>query len=408
MKKEEKFLEIMSYQKYENNYPKERRIRQTKQSSAKARRIKLPPIDKNLMIIVIMLIIFGIVAIFSASAPEGVDYYENPLYYPIRHLAFAFFGIIGMVIISRIHYKNWEHWVMPVAVITIALITMTLIPGLGKTDFGSSRWLTFLPIQPSEFGKFACILLMASCLSKAKNLMHPLVIKHCGLIGFMMLIILLQPNMSMFIILAITSLAMLFVAGMNFTIFAGAAAAMVPLAGFIILKNAYQSKRIMGWLDPFSDPQGIGYNIIQSWYAIASGGLLGVGLGNSKQKLYYLPVGYTDFVFSVIAEEAGFVGITVLVSLFLLFLTFGFKVAMRCEDMFGRLLAFGIVFNISFQAFTNMCVASGVFPVTGVTLPLISYGGSSFIATCAMIGVLFNISRYSVKKERKAQNAAKQ
>ena len=161
----------------------------------------------------------------------------------------------------------------------------------------------------------------------------------------------------------------------------------------------------MGWLDPFSDPQGIGYNIIQSWYAIASGGLLGVGLGNSKQKLYYLPVGYTDFVFSVIAEETGFVGITVLVLLFLLFLTFGFKVAIRCEDMFGRLLAFGIVFNISFQAFTNMCVASGVFPVTGVTLPLISYGGSSFIATCAMIGVLFNISRYSVKKERKADDA---
>ena len=392
----------MSYPNYQNKKRKPNPERQQKR-----RRIKLPPINKNLLIVVVMLIIFGIVAIFSASAPEGVDYYENPLYYPLRHLAFAVFGIAGMVIISRIHYKNWERWVMPVAITTIALIVMTLIPGLGRTDYGSSRWLTFLPIQPSEFGKFACILLMASCLCKAKNLMHPMVVKHLGLIGFMMLIILMQPNMSMFIILAMTSLAMLFVAGMNFTIFITAAAAMVPLAGFIILKNAYQSKRIMGWLDPFSDPQGIGYNIIQSWYAIASGGLLGVGLGNSKQKLYYLPVGYTDFVFSVIAEECGFVGITVLVLLFLMFINFGFKVAMRCEDMFGRLLAFGIVFNIGFQAFTNMCVASGVFPVTGVTLPLISYGGSSFIATCAMIGVLFNISRYPMKKEGKAENAAK-
>ena len=394
----------MSYRNYPNDQDIQD-VKRRKRQSSKRVRTKLPPINRNLLIVVIMLMIFGIVAIFSASAPEGVDHYENPLYYPIRHLGFAVFGWFALFFISRIPYKNWERWVMPVSIITIALITMTLIPGLGKTDYGSSRWLTFLPIQPSEFGKFACILLMASCLSKVKSLKNTLVLKHGGLIGFMMVIILLQPNMSMLVMLAVTCLAMLFVAGMNVAIFIGAAAAMIPVAGFIILKHAYQLRRILGWLDPFSDPQGGGYNIIQSWYAIASGGLLGVGLGNSKQKLYYLPVGYTDFVFSVIAEESGFVGVTILVLLFLLFLNFGFKVAMRCEDMFGRLLAFGIVFNISFQAFTNMSVAAGVFPVTGVTLPLISYGGSSFIVTCAMIGVLFNISRYSVKKERKADDA---
>ena len=393
----------MSYQRQQAE--KKLKKRKKSQSDFQLHKLKkLPPINKNLLIVVIMLIIFGIVAIFSASAPEGADHYANPLYYPINHLKFAVFGFFLMFLTSRIHFKNWEKWVIPISVVIIALIAATLVPGLGRTDYGSSRWLTFLPIQPSEFGKFACILLMASCLCKAKSLKDPIIQKHGLLILIMLAIIFKQPNMSMCIILIATSFSMLFVGGMSLTLFGIGVASVIPLVGLAITKMAYQSKRIIGWLDPFSDPQGMGYNIIQSWYAIASGGLLGVGLGNSKQKLYYLPVGYTDFVFSVIAEESGFVGITVLVLLFILFINIGFKIAMRCENMFGRLMAFGIVFNIGFQAFVNMCVASGVFPVTGVTLPLISYGGSSFIVTTAMLGVLMNISRYSVKKERNSNN----
>ena len=368
---------------------------------------KLPPVNKNLLIVVLMLVIFGIVAIFSASAPEGVDHYENPLFYPLNHLKFAVVGFFLMFLTSRIHFKNWEKWIMPVSIVTIALIAATLVPGLGKTSYGSSRWLTFLPIQPSEFGKFACVLLMSSALYKAKNVLDPLVIKHFALVALMMLIILVQPNMSIFLLLGITCLAMLTAAGMNLRIFITTAVIAIPCVLYLIMNTEYQRKRVMGWLDPFSDPQGIGYNIIQSWYAISSGGLLGVGIGNSKQKLYYLPFGHTDFIFSVIAEELGFVGISVLVILFLLFINIGFKVAARCEDQFGRLLAFGITFIIGVQAFINMCVASGVFPVTGVTLPMISYGGSSFIVTTAMIGVLLNISRYSAKKERKPYNENK-
>lgn len=368
---------------------------------------KLPPVNKNLLIVVLMLVIFGIVAIFSASAPEGVDHYENPLFYPLNHLKFAVVGFFLMFLTSRIHFKNWEKWVMPVSIVTIALIAATLVPGLGKTSYGSSRWLTFLPIQPSEFGKFACVLLMSSALYKAKNVLDPLVIKHFALVALMMLIILVQPNMSIFLLLGITCLAMLTAAGMNLRIFITTAVIAIPCVLYLIMNTEYQRKRVMGWLDPFSDPQGIGYNIIQSWYAISSGGLLGVGIGNSKQKLYYLPFGHTDFIFSVIAEELGFVGISVLVILFLLFINIGFKIAARCEDQFGRLLAFGITFIIGVQAFINMCVASGVFPVTGVTLPMISYGGSSFIVTTAMIGVLLNISRYSAKKERKPYNENK-
>ncbi len=397
----------MSYQRQQTRQ-KPRRKKEAGLGEIFKHLTKLPPVNKNLLVVVLMLSLIGIVAIFSASAPEGVDHYENPLFYPIKHLTFAIVGFCLMYVASLIHYKNWERWLMPVAIVTISLIGATLVPGLGKTDYGSSRWLTFLPIQPSEFGKFACILLMASSLYKAKNVMDEKVIKHFALIGLMMLIILLQPNMSMFLLLGITCLAMLAAAGMNLRIFIFAVACFAPFVIHRIMTTPYQRKRIMGWLDPFSDPQGIGYNIIQSWYAISSGGLLGAGIGNSKQKLYYLPFGHTDFIFAVIGEELGFIGVCVLVTLFLLFINIGFKIAMRCEDQFGRLLAFGITFIIGVQAFINMCVASGVFPVTGVTLPLISYGGSSIIVTTAMIGVLLNISRYSVKKERKQKNEQQQ
>jgi len=396
----------MSYRNYPDNIPHKIR-RKPKRKTKGFKLIKLPPVNRNLLIVVLMLALLGIIAIFSASAPEGVDHYANPLYYPINHLKFAVVGFFLMFLTSRIHFKNWERWVMPVSIVTISLIVATLIPGLGKTSYGSSRWLTFLPIQPSEFGKFACVLLMASSLYKAKNVMDKKVLKHLMLIGIMMLVILLQPNMSIFMLLFITCLAMLAAAGMNLKIFITTALAIAPVFLFMIMSTPYQRKRVMGWIDPFSDPQGIGYNIIQSWYAISGGGFFGVGIGNSKQKLYYLPFGHTDFIFSVIAEELGFIGITVLVTLFLLFITLGLKIATRCQDQFGRLLAFGITFIIGVQAFINMCVASGVFPVTGVTLPLISYGGSSFIVTTAMIGILLNISRYSVKIERKKFNNAK-
>lgn len=368
---------------------------------------KLPSVNKDLLIVVLTLSLFGIVAIFSASAPEGVDHYENPLYYPLNHLKFAVAGFFLMFLTSKIHYKNWKRWIIPISIVTISLIAATLIPGLGKTNYGSSRWLTFLPIQPSEFGKFACVLLMSTALYKAKNVIDKNVLKHFGLILLMMIIILLQPNLSIFILLGVTCFAILVAAGMNLKIFTILASIAIPVVITIILNTPYQLKRVLGWLDPFSDPQGIGYNIIQSWYAISSGGLLGTGIGNSKQKLYYLPFGHTDFIFSVIGEELGFIGITVLVILFLFFIHLGFKIAARCQDQFGKLLAFGITFIIGFQAFINMCVASGVFPVTGVTLPLISYGGSSFIVTTAMIGILLNISRYTTSPTERGKTNEK-
>ncbi|MCQ2958135.1 MAG: putative lipid II flippase FtsW [Candidatus Gastranaerophilales bacterium] len=389
------YSEIMSYQKSDRIIPKR-----------KHKLKKLPPVSKNLLIVVIMLMVFGTVAIFSATSPDGIAIANNPLYYPIRHIVFCIIGIITMLWASKFPYTRWKKYVVPFATGVIVAIALTLVPGIGKTDYGASRWLVIGPlqIQPSEFCKFACILRMATALSQIKNtLWTPLFKKHVFIILIMAFIIFKQPNMSMLIMLFSTCAGMTFAAGLNPAIFLmGAGGAVVGITA-LIFKSAYQSTRIIGWLHPELDPQGAGYNILQSWYAIASGGFFGAGLGASKQKLYYLPVGYTDFIFSVIAEELGFIGISVLIMLFILFITLGFKVAARCKDPFGRLMAFGIVFCIGFQAVTNMCVASGVFPVTGVTLPFISYGGTSFIATSLMVGVLFNISRYGKRKERKPE-----
>ena len=373
----------------------------------KSNKEKLPPVNPNLLIVILMLIIFGMVAIFSATAPDGIAIANNPLYYPIKHIGFVIIGFGIMTFASKIPYTKWSKIAVPFAGVISVLIVLTLIPGIGKTDYGSSRWISlgFMQFQPSEFCKFACILLMASALSKVKNtLFHPLFNKHALIILFMAFIIFKQPNMSMLIILFVTCAGMCFAAGLHPAIFIAGAGGLAAAISYFISNTAYQSTRITGWLNPQADPQGAGYNILQSWYAIASGGLLGVGLGASKQKLYYLPVGYTDFIFAVISEELGFIGVLVLITLFILFMTLGFRVAARCKDTFGRLMAFGIVFCIGFQAVANMCVASGVFPVTGITLPLISYGGTSFFATSLMLGVLLNISRYSRKKERKSDS----
>ena len=359
---------------------------------------KCPPVDKTLLLIIIFLCIFGLIAVFSAGIAEGVEHYSNPLYYPIKQLTLAIPGFIIMFFLSYIPFSNWKKWTMFISLVTAALIIATLIPGLGKTDYGSSRWLTFLPVQPSEFGKLACILLAASGLCNAKTLLDKKLLKNCMVILVIMIVILKQPNMSLFLLLSITGFAMFLMAGLNLWLPFFIGCAFVPFVAYRILSTPYQAKRIMGWLDPFSDPQGLGYNIIQSWYAISSGGLFGCGIGNSKQKLYYLPFGYTDFIFAVISEELGFIGSVALIILFLLFIKQGFKICSLCDDKFGKLLGFGIVFIIAAQAFINMCVAIGVFPVTGVTLPLISYGGSSFIATTAMLGILLNISRYNNKR----------
>lgn len=357
--------------------------------------------DKMLLIIIISLVIFGIMAIFSAGAPEGSQVYHNPFYFPIKHVVAVIIGIILMLITNNINYKIWKPLTMPVAITVTLLTAATLIPGIGRTDYGSSRWLMGLPIQPSEFTKMATIILVSSAITNSKNIFSRKMFEHLLFVGVMIIIVLKQPNLSIAVILTLITISLLLVGGTSFRLIGGfglSALSLLLVFGIDNIMHGYQMKRITGWLDPWSDPQGIGYNIIQSLYAIGSGGFMGVGYGMSRQKLFWLPFCYTDFIFAVICEEFGFVGAVLLIGLFLAFIYRGFYIANKCTNHFGKLLAFGITFSIAIQAFINIAVATGVFPVTGVTLPLISHGGTSIVITLGMLGILLNISRNRIKK----------
>jgi len=355
--------------------------------------------DTMLVIVIACLVIFGIMAIFSAGAPEGSELYQNPVYFPIKHITAVIIGFILLVATSKINYKIWRPWTIPIAMGATLLTAATLIPGVGRVDYGSARWL--FGIQPSEFTKMATILLVSSAITNSKSLFSRKMLDHLLIVGIMIVIVLKQPNLSIAVILTMITVSLLLVGGASFRLIGGFGLGSVSLLlifGVENLMHGYQMKRITGWLDPWSDPQGIGYNIIQSLYAIGSGGLFGAGYGMSRQKLFWLPFCYTDFIFAVICEEFGFIGAVSLIGLFLAFIYRGFYIANRCTNHFGKLLAFGITFSIAVQAFINIAVATGVFPVTGVTLPLISHGGTSIVITMGMLGILLNISKKRIKK----------
>jgi len=383
----------MSLRKKRLALHKNREIQNKKKSN-----IILAPPDSMLIVIIVALIIFGSMAIFTAGAPEGFEVYHNPAYYVIKHILFVALGCFLMIKTSRFDYRYWKELAVPFSIVTIILIGATFIPGLGKTSYGSSRWLAILPVQPSELAKIGCIFLAGSALVQARSLFDKKLLKHLFLILVMVALIFKQPNLSISMIISLVTMAMMLVAGVSYVLLSGIIVTLIPFVYAHILSTPYQLKRITGWLKPWADPQGTGYNLIQSLYAIGSGGIFGVGFGNSKQKLFWLPFRHTDFIFAVIAEEFGLIGCIILIGIFFAFIYRGFLIANRCTDMFGRLVAFGITFSIGLQAFINIGVAEGVLPVTGVTLPLISYGGSSVVITLFMLGILLNISRKRVKK----------
>jgi cell division protein FtsW len=354
--------------------------------------------DRSLVYTIFILVFFGIIMVFSAGAPEGNEIYNNSYYYLIRHLISVVFGFIFLRLALKFDFRHWKELAVPFGLFTIFMIFLTYVPFLGRTTLGSSRWLTFLPFQPSELAKPAVIFLAAAALADTKNIFTSKMFAYLALIGVMFLLILFQPNLSIAMIIATITVAMFFAGGISLWLITVPGLLLGTMVLFHVRSTKYQLARITGWLNPWADPQGTGYNLIQSWYAIGSGGIWGLGFGNSKQKLFWLPFRHTDFIFAVIAEELGMIGCLVLIGLFLALIHRGFLIANRCENVFGKFLAFGITFSIGLQAFINIGVATGVLPVTGVTLPLISYGGSSMFITMFMLGILLNISRKRIKK----------
>lgn len=349
---------------------------------------------------VLFILGIGVVMVYSASAVAAFHDYGDSFYFVKRQLLFAGLGLIAMFITMNTDYWFWKKHARYVLIGCFVLLVIVLIPGIGNIRGGARSWLgiSSFGIQPSEFTKLGLILFLAKLLSDesvnitkfTKGLLPPLM-----LMGAAFGLIMLQPDLGTGVVLVGSSIIVIFAAGARLRHLFGLAG--VGLAGFVGLIAAapYRLQRITAFLDPWQDPLGAGYQIIQSLYAIGPGGLVGLGLGMSRQKYNYLPEPQTDFIFSILAEELGFIGGAALLCLFLLLVWRGLRVAITVQDTFGSLLAAGIVGMIAVQVVINIGVVIGMFPVTGITLPLVSYGGSSLTLMLTALGILLNISRYA-------------
>ncbi|MED4958207.1 stage V sporulation protein E [Paenibacillus macerans] len=356
--------------------------------------------DFWLMASILGLLAIGIVMVYSAGSVLAFHDYGDSFYFVKRQLLFAVLGLVAMFLMMNFDYRLLRKYAKVGLVICFALLVIVLIPGIGVVRGGARSWLgiSSFGIQPSEFMKLGMILFLSYFLSQedykitnfAKGLLPPL-----GVIGLAFGLIMLQPDLGTGTVMLGASLLIVFTAGARILHLAGLAG--LGTLGFVglILAAPYRLKRITAFLDPWSDPLGAGYQIIQSLYAIGPGGLAGLGLGMSRQKYSYVPEPQTDFIFSILAEELGFIGGLLVLLLFLILVWRGMRVAMTIDDTFGSLLAVGIVGMVAVQVVINIGVVIGLMPVTGITLPLISYGGSSLTLMLTALGILLNLSRYA-------------
>jgi cell division protein FtsW len=358
------------------------------------RRVVAMRSDQTLIYITLSLVLVGLMSVFTASAAQADLETGNSIAILFKQVLSAILGGLLLVGLSRFSFERLKFLAHPLAFVSIGLLLLTML--VGTTANGSERWI-MLPFgfqfQPSDLAKVAAILLMAQATSQPR-LFNGTGLFNLALITGMIALIYQQPNLSVSMILGMMTVAMLFVAGLSLHVLVPSLCGIAYVVSKKVAQTPYQMERITGWIDPWRDPLDTGYNLIQSYYAVGAGGLFGAGLGNSIQKLYYLPFQHTDFIFSVICEEWGFFGAAIVLGLFGLLAWRGFTIARQCPSPFGRMLAFGLTLAITLQAIINICVTIGLMPVTGVTLPLISYGGTSMIVTLGMIGILLNISRY--------------
>lgn len=354
-------------------------------------------VDRWLFTVTLLLIFIGLVMVFSASAVMAKERYGSGYFFLLRQLGWATGGLLLMVVAMKLDYRRYKH---PAAVFSLLGLTTLMLILVFFVDRAhhTHRWIHWGPFsfQPSEMAKPALILFLAfflesrtSSMDQWRSTVIPAVLPTLAFIG----LIVFQPDLGTAIACAAITGCILFVAGLEMRYLGYAfLASLLPLY-FLIFHVAYRRARILAFLDPYSDPQGRGFHIIQSLIAVSTGGITGVGLMEGKQKLFYLPEPHTDFIFAVTAEELGLVGSLVIVLLFAIFLWRGIRTALRTQDMFGRFLAVGITSMIVVQALINISVVLGLMPTKGIPLPFVSYGGSSLFFALACVGVLLNISK---------------
>lgn len=359
-------------------------------------RPKAPP-DFLMLVSIFFLLAIGIIMVLSASSYAAMVTYNDVFYYFKRQLLWVAIGLVSMALARRVPYRNWQRLIKPLFVIAVVLLLAVLV--MGATVQGASRWLGIGPfhLQPSEVIKPVMVLYLAaylshyrSDLSSWRGLLPPLAV-----LAVVCVLILAQPDMGTAVTIAATTYAMLFVAGAKREHLAVLALLGVGAGLAAIAIAPYRLERFLAVRDPFADPGDTGFQMVQSLYALGSGGPLGVGLGLSRQKYLYVPERHTDFIFAILGEELGFVGGVIVLLLFFVLFWRGLQTALRAPDEFGSLLAAGLTLTVAIQVCINLGVVMVVMPVTGITLPLISYGGSSLLFTLFSLGVLLNISQYT-------------
>lgn len=355
-------------------------------------------IDYKLFISVCILALFGTIMIYTSSQIWAEFKFNDSFKFFKNQFIFFIIGIIIMFILSKIDYNLYKKKSNLIIFICFLLLVLVLIPGIGIVRNGSRSWFGIggFGIQPSEAAKVGLVIFVSKYLSNNYNIMYNIkkgVIPILSVIILFFMLIMLEPDFGTAMVITMSLIAMIFVSKVKISFFLKIG--LVGLLGIIalIIIAPYRMARIVSFLNPWSDPLGSGFQIIQSLYAIGPGGLFGMGLGKSIQKHFYLPEPQTDFIFSIISEELGFLGVLIISTIFLFIFYRCIKISMNTKNLFGKYLSFGLSFTIIFQTILNLCVVIGLVPVTGVTLPFISYGGSSLLVSMASIGIILNISR---------------
>ncbi|MDH3249218.1 MAG: putative lipid II flippase FtsW [Acidimicrobiia bacterium] len=358
----------------------------------------------TLFAVVAALLVIGVTATISASSAVAIDQQSDGFYFFKRQLVGIGLGVIAMAVASRVPYHTYRKLAVPIFLFTVGLLLATLIFGTGAG--GAQRWIAVGPItiQASEIAKFAVVVVLAAVLDKKRKLLTDLghfaapVVAVMGVTG---LLVMLQPDLGTTIVIAAAALAVILTSAtpVRFVLYTGLSGAF--LATVLAFSADYRLDRITGFRDPWADVEGTGWQLIQSWYALGSGGMTGVGLGASRARWFYLPNAHTDFIYAIIGEETGFVGGLLVMLLFVLLGAAGWAIAARAVDPFGRMVAAGITVWLSFQAIVNIGGVVGLLPITGITLPFVSYGSTAVAVSMGAVGVLANIA-YSGGRRRRS------
>lgn len=358
-------------------------------------------LDKRLLAAIVVLVLFGLTMIYSASSYVAATQYGNAFYYVINQSIAAVLGFVALAFFSFFDYSRLKKLSLPILILSIVLLLVVLIPGVGVEAYGARRWINlgFMTVQASEPAKFGLIIFISAYMSKRHKQMTTMFgwLPVLGFAGVVCILIMLQPNLSITICILLTTILLLFVGGVKVKYFAVLAIPVVSLVPILIIVEPYRFDRLVAFLNPWANPLDEGFQLIQSLYALGSGGFFGLGLFNSRQKFLFLPFAESDFVFSIIGEELGWFGSIALLSLYGYIIVRAIKIAIGAKDRFGAYLASGIAGIIAIQVLVNIAVVTGSIPPTGLPLPFISHGGSSLMVFLASIGILQSIKRNSHK-----------